>query len=115
MPVEPPELEWQTRKRLVDPKLEASGWKVSAFREEQALSACNMQALTEFPTSHGPADYALCPRSCSGSTSRSEGPPGGFGAESSLSRQPRVRPTGGPSVVQVARPPESSARSVIAQ
>lgn len=23
------ELEWQTRKRLIDPKLEAQGWKVS--------------------------------------------------------------------------------------
>src|SRR6266508_4101283 len=57
---EPSELEWQTRKRLIDPKLEAQGWKVARFREGVPLASYEKQAVAEFPTENGPADYALC-------------------------------------------------------
>ncbi len=54
------ELEWQTRRRLVDPKLQAQGWKIVGFRDGTPLDAYERQAVTEFPTGNGPADYALC-------------------------------------------------------
>jgi type I restriction enzyme R subunit len=56
----PGELEWQTRRRRVDPKLQAQHWEVARFREGQPLGVFNCQAVTEFPTDNGPADYALC-------------------------------------------------------
>lgn len=40
--------------------LRASGWKVTAFFEGKALSAQDRCAIEEYPTSAGPADYALC-------------------------------------------------------
>src|SRR5712692_742341 len=54
------ELEWQTRRRLIDPRLQAQGWKVTRFREGVPLTAYERQAVAEFPTDNGPADYALC-------------------------------------------------------
>ncbi len=54
------ELEWQTRRRLVDPRLEAQGWTVTRFRQGRQLGAYENQAVAEFPTDNGPADYALC-------------------------------------------------------
>jgi type I restriction enzyme, R subunit len=54
------ELEWQTRRRLVDPKLRAWGWEIVRFREEMGLEDLDHHAITEFPTENGPADYALC-------------------------------------------------------
>jgi Type I site-specific restriction-modification system, R (restriction) subunit and related helicases len=57
---EPSELEWQTRKRLIDPRLEAQGWRVTRFREGTPLAAYERQAVAEYPTDNGPADYALC-------------------------------------------------------
>ncbi len=59
-PQDASEREWQTRKRLIDPKLEAHGWKVARFREGAVLEEYERQAVAEFPTDTGPADYALC-------------------------------------------------------
>jgi type I restriction enzyme R subunit len=53
------ESEWRTRKRLIDPKLEAAGWKVVRFQPARPLPRREPLALEEFPTDNGPADYAL--------------------------------------------------------
>ena len=53
------ELEWQTRQRRVDPLIEAAGWKVTRFDPERKLTDCEDQAIKEYPTEAGPADYAL--------------------------------------------------------
>jgi len=50
--------EWVTRKELVDKDLRAAGWRVTPDREKP-LSALNRCAVEEYPTSNGPADYAL--------------------------------------------------------
>ena len=62
MPVKPSEnnSEWLTRKRLIDPKLKASGWRIVPFEPGAALSSYDGCAVEEFETEHGPADYALC-------------------------------------------------------
>lgn len=52
--------EWLTRKRLIDPKLEAAGWRVVPFYPGQSLKNYERCAVEEFPTDNGPADYALC-------------------------------------------------------
>lgn len=52
--------EWLTRRKLVDPKLVAAGWKVSAYDSAKPLSAYECCAIVEYPTDNGPADYALC-------------------------------------------------------
>lgn len=39
------ELEWQTRMRLVDPKLEAQGWTVARFRDGVPLNSYERQSL----------------------------------------------------------------------
>jgi type I restriction enzyme R subunit len=52
--------EWLTRKRLVDPKLEAAGWKIVPFVPDAPLSSYERCAIAEYPTDNGPADYALC-------------------------------------------------------
>src|SRR3954449_1674390 len=53
------EPEWLTRKTRVDGRLRALGWELvphsSFFRPEKA----HLQAVEEFPTENGPADYAL--------------------------------------------------------
>src|ERR1700730_7874135 len=56
----PANSEWLTRKRLVDLMLKASGWKVVPFAEGKLLTAQHCCAIEEYPTSAGPADYALC-------------------------------------------------------
>jgi type I restriction enzyme R subunit len=53
------ELEWQTRRSRIDPKLRALGWKIVAFKPDLPVSECTQHAITEFPTANGPADYAL--------------------------------------------------------
>jgi type I restriction enzyme R subunit len=40
--------------------LKASGWKVTPFVDGKPLSAQDRCAIEEYPTSTGPADYALC-------------------------------------------------------
>jgi type I restriction enzyme, R subunit len=51
--------EWLTRKRLIDPKLKAAGWRVVPFSPGMSLSAHSGCAIEEFETTNGPADYAL--------------------------------------------------------
>src|SRR6185436_6720966 len=46
--------EWQTRKRRIDPRLDAAGWKKSA-----PTRFAGPRRSEEEPTAHGPADYAL--------------------------------------------------------
>lgn len=60
VPFDPAESEWLTRKRLIDPRLKAAGWRVVPFDEASPLSAYDRCAIKEYPTDHGPADYALC-------------------------------------------------------
>jgi len=52
--------EWRTRKLLIDPRLLAAGWEIVPFEAGRPLADCRHHAITEFPTSNGPADYALC-------------------------------------------------------
>lgn len=52
--------EWLTRKRIIDPKLAASGWRIVPFSPDKPLSFYECCAIEEFPTANGPADYALC-------------------------------------------------------
>ncbi len=51
--------EWQTRKRIIDPKLSAAGWNI--IRQDKINAAIPVMncAIEEYPTSHGPADYVL--------------------------------------------------------
>lgn len=56
------EKEFQTRKQRIDRRLEAAGWKVVPFKEGQKLSSYSHHAIEEYPTSNGPADYALLAR-----------------------------------------------------
>jgi type I restriction enzyme, R subunit len=52
--------EWLTRKRLIDPKLKAAGWRIVQFDPTESLNTYDRCAVEEFETEHGPADYALC-------------------------------------------------------
>ena len=52
--------EWLTRKELIDPKLEAAGWRVVPFALNRPLKLYDRCAIEEYPTDNGPADYALC-------------------------------------------------------
>jgi len=54
------ESERKTRKTRIDPKLQSAGWKVIAYHPNKPLSSLNKHAIEEYPTSEGPADYALC-------------------------------------------------------
>jgi type I restriction enzyme, R subunit len=56
----PSNSEWLTRKRLIDSMLKASGWRIVPFVEGRPLTAQDCCAIEEYPTSVGPADYALC-------------------------------------------------------
>jgi type I restriction enzyme R subunit len=63
MPISPPaaadEREWLTRKKRIDTRLASLGWKIVPFDAARPLSGYDFHALEEFPTSAGPADYAL--------------------------------------------------------
>ncbi|PWT96746.1 MAG: restriction endonuclease subunit R [Terriglobia bacterium] len=52
--------EWFTRKRLIDAKLRAAGWRIAGFNENKDLKAYERCAIEEYQTEAGPADYALC-------------------------------------------------------
>lgn len=54
------ESEWRTRKRLIDPRLRAAGWRVAKYAPAQPFGKGSPVAIEEFPTDNGPADYALC-------------------------------------------------------
>jgi type I restriction enzyme R subunit len=49
-----------TRSVRLDPKLEASGWKLSHSVPVEQARRLTATAVKELPTSAGPADYALC-------------------------------------------------------
>jgi type I restriction enzyme R subunit len=53
------ESEKRTRRERIDPILKAEGWKIVPFVKVTSLSACKADAITEYPTKNGPADYAL--------------------------------------------------------
>jgi type I restriction enzyme, R subunit len=54
------EQKWLTRKRRIDPKLTASGWKLAKFDRNRSLESYDRYAIEEYETNNGPADYALC-------------------------------------------------------
>jgi type I restriction enzyme R subunit len=54
------ESERQTRKKRIDPLLKGLGWKIVPFNPGRPLGFYENCAIEEFPTDHGPADYALC-------------------------------------------------------
>ncbi|ABS55548.1 type III restriction enzyme, res subunit [Methanoregula boonei 6A8] len=49
-----------TRKKRIDPQLRAAGWTIAPYQAGMDLSRYSRYALEEFPTTNGPADYALC-------------------------------------------------------
>lgn len=59
MPHSSHESEWLTRKKRIDPKLKALGWKVVPYQVDADLSSYSRHAIEEFPTANGPADYVL--------------------------------------------------------
>lgn len=59
-PATPANSEWLTRKRLIDGKLKATGWRVVPFAPGKPLAAFDRCAIEEYETANGPADYALC-------------------------------------------------------
>ena len=48
-----------TRKYRIDKLLVAAGWKIVPYKEGQSPHSYNNCAVTEYPTSSGPADYVL--------------------------------------------------------
>lgn len=54
------ETERATRKKRIDPKLQAAGWSVVPYDAKTSLDRYDVCAVEEFPTANGPADYALC-------------------------------------------------------
>ena len=52
--------EWQTRRSLIDPKLDARGWAVAKTDATSPAVPPDTAALTGYPTANGPADHALC-------------------------------------------------------
>ena len=55
------ELEWQTRKERIDKKLSSlnPSWKIIHHSKVKDYSLLTNHAVEEYPTVHGPADYAL--------------------------------------------------------
>jgi type I restriction enzyme R subunit len=54
------ELEAQTRKQRIDPRLKAAEWSIARFDADAPLSSYHRTAVKEYETKNGPADYALC-------------------------------------------------------
>ena len=52
--------EWLTRKKLIDVRLRAAGWRVVPSSPSIPLAKLNGCAIEEYLTENGPADYALC-------------------------------------------------------
>src|SRR5438874_2342049 len=59
MAVSPLRSEAVTRKRLIDEHLRRNGWRIKTYDLGVQLYDCDGVALEEYPTSNGPADYAL--------------------------------------------------------
>ena len=57
----PTEAEWRTRKTRIDTKLGTTRppWTIVPYRDGMDESALTHHAVIEYPTSNGPADYAL--------------------------------------------------------
>jgi len=55
----PYESEWQTRKKRIDSRLKALGWKIRPYSEKLNLDTLTATAVEELPTKNGPADYGL--------------------------------------------------------
>lgn len=53
------ESEWITRKTRIDTRLRARSWSILANSATLDISELRAHAVTEFPTTNGPADYAL--------------------------------------------------------
>ena len=53
------ENEWLTRRQRIDPRLRDAGWAVSKLGQGSLSGSTNAQAVVEYPTSNGPADYAM--------------------------------------------------------
>ena len=55
------EPEWLTRKNRIDARLRRTNpaWTIIAYREGLDAGSLDRHAVTEYPTSNGPADYAL--------------------------------------------------------
>jgi type I restriction enzyme R subunit len=56
----PKELEKQTRRQRINPRLKAAGWGVVPFDPAIPVALHDKAAVEEFETANGPADYALC-------------------------------------------------------
>ncbi len=54
------ERERVTRTKRIDPRLKAAGWSVVDFAKADGHALESPTAVGEYPTSNGPADYALC-------------------------------------------------------
>lgn len=54
------ESERATRRERIVPKLAVQGWRVSALNTNHVPGISEPEAIAEFPTESGPADYALC-------------------------------------------------------
>lgn len=54
------ELEKATRQTRIDPRLKAAGWTVTPFTSAMPAAIPSEKAVQEWPTTAGPADYALC-------------------------------------------------------
>ena len=54
------ESESSNRKQRIDPRLKAAGWSIGSFDPTYAASPPKNTAVEEWPTTAGPADYALC-------------------------------------------------------
>jgi type I restriction enzyme, R subunit len=53
------ESEWLTRKKRIDGRLKALGWKIVRYFDGIDLSSLDNVAVEELPTASGPADYGL--------------------------------------------------------
>ena len=53
------ESEWLTRKKRIDSRLTALGWKIIRYFQGIDLTSLDQVAIEELPTASGPADYAL--------------------------------------------------------
>jgi type I restriction enzyme R subunit len=54
------ELEAQTRRERIDPRLRAAKWSIEEYNQTTPLAEYSGAAVKEYETAFGPADYALC-------------------------------------------------------
>jgi hypothetical protein len=61
------ESEWLTRKKRIDGRLTALGWKIVRYSDEIDLSSLTKVAVEELPTASGPQDPSF-PKRCAASS-----------------------------------------------